>query len=79
MTDDERPAPAMNLLHLEIARLRLEPGDKLIVRHSTPLSDAHREYVMHALERWAGADFPVLLVPADFELTIVTAEEGDRE
>lgn len=69
-------APSLDALDLRIARLRLGPGDVLVVKVdalvSETLGDRIRKYC-----RESGVDAPILLVDRSVELAVLTRAEID--
>ena len=64
----------VEVLRLKIAKLRLEPGDKLVVTCPQGLSMEAKEQIMEAMRHWAGPDFNVLLLPDGFTVSVVQAK-----
>jgi len=50
--------------NVDFSRLKIESGDKVIVRYWCDLDDGQRRKLRNAVSRWAGADVEVLLVDA---------------
>lgn len=50
--------------NVDFSRLKIEAGDRVIVRYRCGLSKEEREKLRAAVSRWAGEDVRVLLVDA---------------
>jgi len=48
--------------NVDFSRLKIEPGDRVIVRYWCDLSEDERRKLRKSVSRWAGSDVEVLLV-----------------
>jgi hypothetical protein len=66
----------------EVQRLRLEPGDRLVVRADRELTQHQTETIPSRVRAALHLpdDFPVMVIPAGFSVEVVTpsAESGEK-
>lgn len=63
----------------DLRRLAVAPGDRLILQTEVPLSQAQHAALINAWKAWtAPLVVPLLVLPRDFKITAVSAEDLER-
>lgn len=60
----------------DVKRLRLEPGDKLLLKSPGFLDLTQAQQMRDAVREWAGPDVPVLIIDERCDLTIFNTREA---
>lgn len=64
----------MKLTTLDCKMLRVEAGDRILVRIPPGLSHAHIESIRRTVEKWAGSSIPVLIVGPEIGIEVVKGD-----
>lgn len=67
----------MNLPVESIAKLSLKPGDVLVVRVSSPMSQLQRQEIRHVLKTEVGIKNKIVIMPAQFSFEVIDPTDED--
>jgi hypothetical protein len=62
--------PAPRLADVQCSRLRFEPGDRVLVRVRTPITNEQERKLRRSVARWAGIDDDCVMVINALEMSI---------
>lgn len=60
----------------DVEALRLHPGDKIVVTSELKLTDEQGQSLFEAVQRWAGDEYPVIVVHGG--ITIASAGRAEE-